>query len=57
VAVRELEQQKDRLAAYQVQPASPSPPCTTIAANADTGHPAKPSVPVQKGGADEPARQ
>jgi hypothetical protein len=55
VAVRELEQQKDRLAAYQVQARFALATMYDRAANADTGHPAKPSVPVQKGEADEPA--
>jgi hypothetical protein len=56
VAVSELEQQKDRLAAYQVQARFALATMYDRAANDPSARPAKPSAPVQKGAeTDEPA--
>ncbi len=56
VAVDELEQQKARLAAYQVQARFALATMYDRAANDESTRPAKPAAPVQKGDAgDEPA--
>ena len=56
VAVNELEQQKDRLAAYQVQARFALATMYDRAANDESARPAKPAAPVQKGAeTDEPA--
>jgi hypothetical protein len=56
VAVGELEQQKDRLAAYQVQARFALATMYDRAANDESTRPAKPAAPVQKGAEiDEPA--
>ncbi len=56
VAVNELEQQKDRLAAYQVQARFALATMYDRAANDESSRPAKPAAPVQKGAeTDEPA--
>ncbi|HEX9106082.1 MAG TPA: hypothetical protein VF832_02610, partial [Longimicrobiales bacterium] len=58
VAVSELEQQKDRLAAYQVQARFALATMYDRAANEQAARPAKPAAPVQKGAeTDEPAPQ
>ena len=58
VAVNELEQQKDRLAAYQVQARFALATMYDRAANDESARPAKPATPVQKGAeTDEPAAQ
>jgi hypothetical protein len=58
VAVNELEQQKDRLAAYQVQARFALATMYDRAANDESARPAKPAAPVQKGAeTDEPAAQ
>ena len=54
VAVRELEQQKDRLAAYEVQARFALATMYDRAANAEAGHKA-PLGPVQKGAEGEEA--
>ncbi len=56
VAVNELEQQKDRLAAYQVQARFALATMYDRAANDESSRPPKPAAPVQKGAeTDEPA--
>lgn len=57
IAVRELEQQKDRLAAYQIQARfALGSMYDRAASGADAAaHPAKPPAPEQKGAEDEPA--
>ena len=56
VAVDELEQQKDRLAAYEVQARFALATMYDRAANDASAHAPKPAAPVQKGAeADEPA--
>ncbi|MBS0578935.1 MAG: tetratricopeptide repeat protein [Proteobacteria bacterium] len=55
VAVDELEQQKDRLAAYQVQARFALATMYDRAANDESSRPQKPAAPVQKGAeSDEP---
>ena len=55
VAVDELEQQKDRLAAYQVQARFALATMYDRAANDESSRPQKPAAPVQKGAeGDEP---
>jgi hypothetical protein len=54
VAVRELEQQKDRLATYQIQARFALGTMYDRAARQEAAKPAKPQVPVQKGAEDEP---
>jgi hypothetical protein len=53
VAVNELEQQKDRLAAYQVQARFALATMYDRAANDESARPQKPAVPVQKGAEEE----
>jgi hypothetical protein len=56
VAVTELEQQKDRLAAYQIQARFALATMYDRAANDDAARPAKPAAPVQNGpDSDAPA--
>jgi len=59
IAVRELEQQKDRLAAYQIQARfALGSMYDRAASGADAAaRPAKPAVPEQRGAEDEPASQ
>ena len=58
VAVRELEQQKDRLATYQIQARFALGSMYDRAASSDAARPApKPPAPVQKGAEDEPATE
>jgi hypothetical protein len=59
IAVRELQQQKDRLAAYQIQARfALGSMYDRAASGADAAaHPAKPPAPEQKGAEDEPAPQ
>ncbi len=54
VAVHELEQQKDRLAAYQIQARFELGTMYDRAARQQAEKPAKPAAPVQKGAEDEP---
>jgi hypothetical protein len=59
IAVRELQQQKDRLAAYQIQARfALGSMYDRAASGADAAaHPPKPAAPEQKGAEDEPAPQ
>jgi hypothetical protein len=54
VAVRELQQQKDRLATYQIQARFELGTMYDRAARQQAAQPGKPPAPVQKGAEDEP---
>jgi len=55
VAVRELEQQKDRLATYQIQARFALGSMYDRAASSQAAHPSKPPAPLQKGAEEEGA--
>jgi hypothetical protein len=57
VAVHELEQQKDRLAAYQIQARFALGTMYDRAASQEAARPSKPAAPVQKGAEEEPGTE